>query len=38
MPGDAEFLVAHMKASLQGLRPTIDSFEEYNLKLEEENR
>jgi len=36
-PGDAEFLVAHMKASLQGLQPTIESFEEYNLKLEDEN-
>ena len=28
-PGDAEFLVAHMKASLAGLRPSIESFEEY---------
>ena len=37
-PGDAEFLVAHMKASLSGLRPTIESFEEFNFKLEEENR
>jgi Ca2+-binding EF-hand superfamily protein len=36
-PGDAEFLVAHMKASLAGLQPTIESFEEYNAKLEEEN-
>jgi hypothetical protein len=26
-PGDAEFLVAHMKASLAGLAPTIESFE-----------
>lgn len=26
-PGDAEFLVAHMKSSLSGLAPTIESFE-----------
>jgi hypothetical protein len=26
-PGDAEFLVAHMKSSLAGLAPTIESFE-----------
>jgi Ca2+-binding EF-hand superfamily protein len=37
-PGDAEFLVAHMKASLNGLRPTLESFEEFNMKLEDENR
>jgi len=37
-PGDAEFLVAHMKQSLAGLRPTIESFESFNAKLEEENR
>jgi hypothetical protein len=37
-PGDAEFLVAHMKQSLAGLKPTIESFERFNSKLEEENR
>jgi hypothetical protein len=27
-----------MKASLNGLRPTLESFEEFNMKLEDENR
>lgn len=30
--------MAHMKASLNGLRPTLESFEEFNMKLEDENR
>ena len=35
---EAQFLVEHMKESLRGLQPTIDSFEYYNRKLEDENR
>lgn len=35
---EAQFLVEHMKNSLRGLEPTIESFEYFNLKLEDENR
>mmetsp|Transcript_24961 Transcript_24961/g.56195 ORF Transcript_24961/g.56195 Transcript_24961/m.56195 type:complete len:204 (-) Transcript_24961:274-885(-) len=37
-PEDAEFMINHMKSSLAGLRPSIESFEEFNEKLQAENR
>ena len=33
-PEDAEFMINHMKSSLAGLRPSIESFEEFNEKLQ----